>query len=118
MARHLRVIHLQDPLLAYLAVVAAGLVLVMSGALAVAIRPTDQQVILHYSVYFGIDLIDAWYAVYLVPAIGTFIWLLNTTLATWWYRQERVVSFLLVGATALFEVILSVAVGLIIWVNY
>jgi len=116
-ARHVRVIRLQDPILAWLTFASAGLIVAMVIALAVAIRPTPEQVILHYSVYFGIDLIDVWYAVYLVPAIGAFLFLLNSTLAITWYRQERIISFLLISATAFFQLILSIAVGLMIWVN-
>lgn len=117
LARHLRVMRLQDPPLAWASLTSFGLLAIMFIALAVMIRPTTEQVILHYSVYFGIDLIDAWYAVYLVPAIGTFIFLLNSALAIGWYQRERVISFLLIGATTFLEIILTIAVTLMIWIN-
>ncbi len=56
--------------------------------LAVGITPRSDAVVLHYSVYFGIDLVGSWYQLYSVPLIGTFIWCLNGGLILPLYRRE------------------------------
>ena len=63
------------------------------GALAFFIRKVDFPIILHYNVYFGVDIIGNWWETYFLPAAGTVIFAVNVLLAYFFYqRKERIAS--------------------------
>lgn len=89
------------------------------GAIAYFIRPVDFPIILHYNVYFGVDVIGAWWQVYFLPTIGLVILSVNTVLGYLFYRQkERIVAHLLILATFIVQIGISIAVASLLIINY
>ncbi len=88
-------------------------------AIAFFIRPVDFPIILHYNVYFGVDVIGDWWQVYFMPLIGLLILLINAVLGYLFYQQkERLVAHLLMLATFIAQIGISVAVASLLLINY
>ncbi len=59
------------------------------------IRPSDYPIPLHYSIYFGIDTIDYWYKVFIIPGIGVMLLMLNLILCIMFYKKEKFIAYFL-----------------------
>ncbi len=116
--QQVRVIFIQDKILIILFLLSLFLNLALYLAIYWLIKPSLDSLILHYTVYFGIDLIGQWYKLYLMPIVGSFLFLVNFPLALFFYKKEKVASYLLTSVTFLIELFLAVGGGLLIWVNY
>lgn len=89
------------------------------GLIAYFIRPVDFPIILHYNVYFGVDVIGSWWQVYFLPLIGLLILSVNTLLGYSFYQQkERVIAHLLVLAVFIVQVCVTIAVATLLSINY
>ena len=89
------------------------------GLIAFFIRPVDFPIILHYNVYFGVDVIGAWWQLYFLPAIGLIILIINTVLGYLFYqKQERIIAHLLMLATFIAQISMTVAVASLLIINY
>ena len=89
------------------------------GLIAFFIRPVDFPIILHYNVYFGGDVIGAWWQLYFLPAIGLIILIINTVLGYLFYqKQERIIAHLLMLATFIAQISMTVAVASLLIINY
>jgi hypothetical protein len=89
------------------------------GFLFYFIRPVDFPIILHYNVYFGVDIIGKWLEAYYLPLIGDIMLIVNAILGYMFYLQkERVVAHLLLLATFFVQISISIAVASIILINY
>ena len=89
------------------------------GIIAFFIRPVDFPIILHYNVYFGVDVIGSWWQIYFLPAIGLIILSVNTVLGYLFYQQkERIVAHLLILATFIVQIGISIAVASLLLINY
>lgn len=87
--------------------------------LAYFIRPVDFPIILHYNVYFGVDLIGSWWQVFFLPLMGTLILIINLVLAYLFFKQkERVASHLLLLSAFVIQAGISIAVASIVLINY
>ena len=76
------------------------------------------SIILHYNVYLGVDFIGEWWRIYLIPAIGTFIALLNFFLAWRFYAQkERIAAYVLLIAAFMVQLISAIAIASVILIN-
>ncbi|MBI5622027.1 hypothetical protein HY933_04170 [Candidatus Falkowbacteria bacterium] len=113
----LNLIFLQDRLLLLLFLFALVLNCVLYLVLYLLVKPSADPLVLHYSVYFGIDLIGSWYSLYLTPAVGTFLWLVNVVLALVFYQEQRLAAYLLGGVTALMTALLLLGGSLLVWIN-
>lgn len=83
------------------------------------IKPVDFPIILHYNVYFGVDMVGSWKQVYFLPALGIGLFLVNAALSVYFYRQkERIASYLLLLATLMIQLSLIVASVSVIIINY
>ena len=76
-----------------------------------------ELITLHYNIYFGIDLLGYWYQIFLLPALGLIVFLLNSFFAILLFNKEKIISYFLVGATTLIQVLLLLATISIISVN-
>lgn len=85
--------------------------------LPLAIRPTSQAVFLHYTVHFGVDLIDNWAQIFSLPFLGLFVLLANAVLAYFVFSFKHL-SRLIMVATALIQVILVVAAIYLGFLNF
>jgi hypothetical protein len=83
------------------------------------IKPVDETIILHYNVYFGVDMIGNWRQVYLLPLIGLILILINSFLALYFYSQkERIASHILIIASLMTQLSLIIATTSVIIINY
>ncbi|MEI8344266.1 MAG: hypothetical protein WCF93_04940 [Candidatus Moraniibacteriota bacterium] len=88
-------------------------------SIAFFIRPVDFPIILHYNVYFGVDVIGSWWQMYFVPFIGLLILLVNAVLGFLFYqRKERIAAHLLMLATFIVQIGISIAVASLLLMNY
>jgi hypothetical protein len=88
-------------------------------ALSIFIRPVDFPIILHYNVYFGVDIIGDWWQAYFLPATGVIMLLINAILAHFFYkRKERIASYLLLLAGFVIQVGIAISSASIILINY
>lgn len=87
--------------------------------LAYFIRPVDFPIVLHYNVYFGVDIIGDWWQAYFLPIVGIGILVINMLLGYLFYKQkERIVAHLLLLAAFVVQMCVSIAVSSIILINY
>lgn len=102
------------------ALAASGLFNLASWAvLALVIKPDRSMIILHYNVYFGVDIVGVWQQAYIVPSIGLLFLGVNTFLARWFYeKQERIAAYLLLLASLMIEFGVLVASGSVALINY
>lgn len=87
--------------------------------LKIFIQPVDLPIILHYNVYFGVDIFGNWKETFFSPAIGLILLLINFILASYFYKnKERVASYLLLIAALMIQCgMLVYSVSLIV-INY
>ncbi|MFA6215706.1 MAG: hypothetical protein WC768_04000 [Patescibacteria group bacterium] len=77
-----------------------------------------ESLALHYNIYFGIDLLAAWYQIFFLPGLGLAFIFINFLLAGLVYQKEIILSQLLAAVTTFIQVILGIAVFLIILANF
>lgn len=87
--------------------------------LMIFIKPVDGDIILHYNVYFGVDLKGNYHRIYLLPFIGIILFLINFILSFYFYKKkERIAAHLLLMAGFMIQLSLVVASASIILINY
>ncbi|MFA6973860.1 MAG: hypothetical protein WC238_03965 [Parcubacteria group bacterium] len=87
--------------------------------LKIFIVPVDLPIILHYNVYFGVDMLGDWRQVYILPLLGLILLIINLSLALHFYSQkERIASHILLMATLMLQLSLLVAAISVIIINY
>lgn len=72
---------------------------------------------LHYNVYMGIDESGPWQRVFVLPAIGLGLLLVNAVLQALLFRREKVLATFFAVATVASEAILLVSMVLIVLLN-
>lgn len=88
-------------------------------ATAFFVRPVDFPIVLHYNVYFGVDVIGAWWQVYLLSLAGLMILLVNIALGYLFYQQkERIMAHLLLLAAFVAQIGIVIAVASLSLMNY
>lgn len=81
------------------------------------IKPSAEPIPLHYTIYFGIDLIGPWQRAYLIPGLGLLFLILNFFLGQQIFRQERVLGLLMAGLTAALEAFLLIGSITLVLIN-
>ncbi len=88
-------------------------------ALAIFINKTEGNIILHYNVYFGVDNLGNWKQSFTAPAIGLFLFLINLSLAFFFYKnKERIASYSLLLASVIIQINLIISSVSVILINY
>ena len=88
-------------------------------ALKIFVIPVDFPIILHYNIYFGVDVLGNWKQVFLLPAIGLMLWFMNAFLSLYFYcYKERIAAYLLLIASLMIQLSLIVASISVILINY
>lgn len=89
------------------------------GILGYFIRPVDFPIILHYNVYFGVDLIGDWWQSYSLPLVGMLTLLTNASMGFIFYCQkERVIAHVLLLAAVFVQIIVTIGLIGLIRINY
>ena len=87
--------------------------------MAFFIRPVDFPLILHYNVFFGVDIIGAWWQVFFLPGMGLFILAVNTFLAFLLFaRKERIAAYIFLLASFFVQAGLAISSASLILINY
>jgi hypothetical protein len=83
------------------------------------VRAQQSVVIIHYNVYFGIDLIGVWWQIFIIPTIGLLFTLINTTLAYFLYEhKERIAAYTLLLTSLFLGLGVLLSCGSIAFINY
>lgn len=87
--------------------------------LGIFIQPIDLPIILHYNVYFGVDMMGNYKEVFILPLIGIILLLVNFFLSRHLYeKKERIASYLLLMAALMIQLALIVSSVSVIIINY
>lgn len=84
----------------------------------IIVKPTDQPVILHYNVYFGVDAIGDWRNIFLMPAFAVVILAINTVLSRFLYYKEKMAAYLFAGMALVIQLLMAVGLGSVILINF
>ncbi len=115
-----KVVHslcLKDPVVFISLLVVLFLNIFMWVFFVMKIQPTDAPIPLHYNIYFGVDYIDMWYKVYVLPLFGILVGLINCFFIYWFYLKEKLLSYFLAVNTVFVHIFLFMGTYLIIWLN-
>ncbi len=98
---------------------AAGMLILSVALLAFFIRPTEALLVLHYNVYFGVDLLGAWWQAYILPMLGAGFFSGHLLLASSFYgRSERIAAYLLLLSAGLLNFGILIACIGTVFINY
>lgn len=84
---------------------------------AIYVRPTADQVFLHYNVVFGVDLIGSWWKMLLAPLGGLVIFLVNFLFSWFFYGEDKVLARFLTFVAAGLNLFLLIAFYLVVGLN-
>lgn len=80
-------------------------------------RNNDYPVILHYNMFSGVDYLDSYDKIYLIPFVGSVVIALNMILGYSLYAKKRLASYFLSLNAILVQVFLILASYFLIRVN-
>ena len=84
---------------------------------AIYVRPTADQVFLHYNVVFGVDLIGSWWKVLLAPVGGLVIFFINFLFSWYVYGEDKILARFLAFFAAGLNLFLLIAFYLVVGLN-
>lgn len=97
---------------------AAGLINIATWLiLLINIKPQTNLIVLHYTVYFGVDLVGGWLEALLIPAFGLVVLLTNLLIAAFFAERYRVASYFFLILTPVIELLLLLAAVFVIIAN-
>lgn len=76
-----------------------------------------QSVILNRDIYEGVNILGDTGKVFGIFGLGVFIILLNFSLALYFYRHERFLSYLFSFASVAFSILILIAAGALVYFN-
>lgn len=89
------------------------------GLLAYFIRPSEASLVLHYNVYFGVDLLGIWWQAYTLPLLALCFLAAHFFLARRFYDQsERIACYLLLLASGMLSCGAFIGSISIAFINY
>ena len=96
------------------------LVLALIGLFSFFLRPSDALTVLHYNVYFGVDLLGVWWQILILPGIALVFVLLNLFLAYQFYaiQRERIAAYLLLLGSTMLLASVSLGCVSVVYINY
>ncbi|MDP3957034.1 MAG: hypothetical protein Q8Q10_00840 [bacterium] len=87
--------------------------------LGYVIRPSENLFILHYNVYFGVEIQGIWWQAFILPLTGVLFFFGHLFFASRFYgKAERVASYLMLFGSWLISVGILVASVGIAFINY
>lgn len=81
------------------------------------IRPTEELLILHYTIHFGIDFLGQWLSVFMVPLIGFLFGVMNVVILWWFWQRMRVLAYMALAVTVVVQVALGGVALLLVALN-
>ena len=87
--------------------------------LLIFLHPATPLIILHYNVYFGVDVTGSRREAFILPGVGLAILIINFILSFYFYRsKERIAGYLLLMVALMAQFSLLVATSCVILINY
>ncbi|MEK7598416.1 MAG: hypothetical protein AAB487_01635 [Patescibacteria group bacterium] len=87
--------------------------------LKIFVKSVDFPIILHYNVFFGVDMMGNYKLVFVLPLIGLALFLINFFLSIYFYRhKERIASYLLLMTALMIQLSLFISTLSVIIINY
>ena len=97
--------------------VALAMNLAMWGWLMFHIHPQSDQLFLHYTILFGVDLIGSWNKIFFLPISGFLIIVVNALIGWLMFKSDKFFAQIL-NAVALFcQVLLLIGTWLVVYLN-
>lgn len=87
-------------------------------ALFWTVTPTDVPIILHYNIYFGVDVIGGWKSLFFMPTLAAVLLFLNVVLSRYFYYKEKIVAYLFAGTALILQILMAVGVISAIIINF
>ena len=81
------------------------------------IHSSADQIFLHYSSIFGVDLVGAWWKIFYLPLLGLIIFFLNYGLSFFLYSSEKFLARILVVGAGVSHLFLVVALWFVVGLN-
>ncbi len=72
---------------------------------------------LHYTAALGVDWVDVWWKIFLYPGAGLAAFFINGSFSGILTKKHRMFGSLLLGATAVVEVLLAIGAALVVMLN-
>ena len=85
--------------------------------LIAGITPQPEPIFLHYTTYFGVDLIGPWYLTYLIPSGSILFLILNGALAYVLAPIDKILGYILTWCTMFVATFLLIYTILIVRLN-
>lgn len=85
--------------------------------LLINITPSTDLIVLHYTLYFGVDMIGKWRETLLIPVFGIFLILLNTLFAQFFFKKSHIISYFFLILIPIFQSLLLFATIFLIIAN-
>jgi hypothetical protein len=63
--------------------------------LFIKIRPGEQNILLHYNIIYGTDLVDKGFYAYFIPGLALIFLVMNVFAAYYFYKKEKLASYFL-----------------------
>jgi hypothetical protein len=73
------------------------------------VEPSEYPIPLHYNIYTGIDAIDYWYKIFIIPGFGLGAIIINLIIGLFFNNKEKFVSYILYTAALIIQVLLLVS---------
>ncbi len=74
--------------------------------LLVSIKPQSQLIVLHYTVYFGVDRVGRWHQVLVIPALGLGAIAVNAVAAKYCHDRELIFGYVFLYLTLMVQILL------------
>jgi len=85
--------------------------------LAWNIRPQQENIFLHYTALFGVDLVGEWYKVFYLPIVGLLLFLINGLIGWIVFRKDKTIGYISNGLSIFLQIIILIASHLLVLLN-
>jgi len=86
-------------------------------SLYIKIKPSNQNILIHYNIIYGPDFVEKASYVYFIPGLALVIFLANSFISAVFYKKEKLPAYFLNFATIAVQVIFLAATITIILIN-
>lgn len=96
------------------------LLMSLAGFFAFFLRPSDSLTVLHYNVYFGVDLLGSWWQPVILPGVACIFVFSNLMLSYRFYtrRHERIAAYLLLLGSLMLLSGIGLGCVSVFYINY